>query len=130
MGELDEKLNSILSNPDSMAQIMQMAQQLSGSFNQQPDPPSPPPQQQSQQPQQQPSKPADGGSFLGGLDPGLAAKFLPLLQEYSKPNTQAIQLLNALRPYLKEEKQEKIQRAAKLARIIHLGKKFLMEWEG
>lgn len=126
MGELDEKLNALLSNPDSMAQVMQMAQQLSSSFNQQPEtPPAPPPQKQ-----QEPSRPSDGGSFLGGLDPGIAAKFLPLLQEYSKPNTQAMQLLNALRPYLKEEKQEKIQRAAKLARIIHLGKKFLMEWEG
>lgn len=126
MGELDEKLSALLSNPDSMAQVMQMAQQLSSSFNQQSEtPPSPPPQTQ-----HEPSKPSDSSSFLGGLDPGLAAKFLPLLQEYSKPNTQAIQLLNALRPYLKEEKQEKIQRAAKLARIIHLGKKFLMEWEG
>ena len=126
MGELDEKLNALLSNPDSMAQVMQMAQQLSSSFNQQPEtPPAPPPQKQ-----QEPSRPSDGDSFLGGLDPGIAAKFLPLLQEYSKPNTQAMQLLNALRPYLKEEKQEKIQRAAKLARIIHLGKKFLMEWEG
>ena len=126
MGELDEKLNALLSNPDSMAQVMQMAQQLSSSFNQQSEtPPAPPPQKQSE-----PSRPSDGGNFLGGLDPGIAAKFLPLLQEYSKPNTQAMQLLNALRPYLKEEKQEKIQRAAKLARIIHLGKKFLMEWEG
>ncbi len=126
MGELDEKLNALLSNPDSMAQVMQMAQQLSSSFNQQSETPPPPPPQT----QHEPSKPSDSSSFLGGLDPGLAAKFLPLLQEYSKPNTQAIQLLNALRPYLKEEKQEKIQRAAKLARIIHLGKKFLMEWEG
>ncbi len=126
MGELDEKLNTILSNPDSLAQVMQMAQQLSSNFNQQSETPPPPPPQM----QREPSKPYDGGSFLGGLDPGLAAKFLPLLQEYGKSNTQAMQLLNALRPYLKEEKQEKIQRAAKLARIIHLGKKFLMEWEG
>ena len=30
MAEFDEKLNSILSNPDAMAQIMQLAQSLSG----------------------------------------------------------------------------------------------------
>ena len=29
MAELDEKLNALLSDPNSMAQIMQMAQQLS-----------------------------------------------------------------------------------------------------
>ena len=30
MGEFGDKLNSILSNPDAMAQIMQLAQSLSG----------------------------------------------------------------------------------------------------
>ena len=30
MAEFDEKLNSILANPDAMAQIMQLAQSLSG----------------------------------------------------------------------------------------------------
>ena len=30
MAEFDDKLNSILSNPDAMAQIMQLAQSLSG----------------------------------------------------------------------------------------------------
>ena len=30
MAEFDEKLNSLLSNPDAMAQIMQMAQALGG----------------------------------------------------------------------------------------------------
>lgn len=67
---------------------------------------------------------------MSGLDPNLAAKFLPLLQEYGKSNSQTMQLLNALRPFLKPEKQDKIERAARLARIIHIGKKFLMEWEG
>ena len=30
MAEFDEKLNALLSNPDSMAQIMRLAQSLSG----------------------------------------------------------------------------------------------------
>ena len=30
MAEFDEKLNSILSNPDAMSQIMQLAQSLGG----------------------------------------------------------------------------------------------------
>jgi len=30
VAEFDDKLNSILSNPDAMAQIMQLAQSLSG----------------------------------------------------------------------------------------------------
>ena len=50
----------------------------------------------------------------------------------SDPNSmaQVMQLLNALRPFLKEEKQGKIQRAARLARLIHVGKKLLADWEG
>jgi len=37
VAEFDDKLNSILSNPDAMAQIMQLAQSLSGGYqNQQP----------------------------------------------------------------------------------------------
>ncbi len=125
MGELDEKLNALLSNPDSMAQVMQMAQQLSSTFGTQQETPA-----KTQTPPMPPPASSGNGGFLSGLDPNLAAKFLPLLQEYGKSNSQTMQLLNALRPFLKPEKQDKIERAARLARIIHIGKKFLMEWEG
>ena len=125
MGELEEKLNAMLSNPESMAQVMQMAQQLSSSFTPQQEPPGSTPQ-----PPPASENSSGIGSLLGGLDPKLVGKLLPLLQEYGKSNSQTIQLLYALRPFLKEEKQDKIQRAAQLARIIHVGKKFLTEWEG
>ena len=39
-------------------------------------------------------------------------------------------LLFALRPYLKQERQEKVERALQLARLYHIGKKVLSEWEG
>ena len=45
MSELEEKLNALLSDPNSMAQVMQMAQQLSGAMGEQkaaPPPPAPP----------------------------------------------------------------------------------------
>ena len=67
---------------------------------------------------------------MGGLDPALLRKLLPLAQEYGRSNSASMQLLNALRPFLKPEKQGKVERAAHLARLIHLGKKFLSEWEG
>ena len=50
------------------------------------------------------------------------------MQEYSRSNSQTMQLLYALRPFLKESKQDKVERAARLARLIHLGKKFLTDW--
>ena len=49
---------------------------------------------------------------------------------FGRSNSASMQLLNALRPFLKPEKQGKVERAAHLARLIHLGKKFLSEWEG
>ena len=133
MAEFDDKLNSILSNPDAMAQIMQLAQSFSGG-NQQSAPappaaaPAPPPQPQTQS--------AGGGgdllsSLTGGLDTKLLMKLLPLIQELgSQQDSNARQLLYALRPYLKEERQEKVERALQLARLFHLGKKFLASWEG
>ena len=127
MSELDEKLNALLSDPNSMAQVMQLAQQLSGTFGgaSQPASASPPPPP----PPQQPPQPSFDTSRLGGLDPKLIGRFLPLIQEYTQSNSNTTQLLYALRPFLKAEKQDKIERAAKLARLIHLGKKFLSEWE-
>ena len=48
----------------------------------------------------------------------MLARFLPLLQELRQSNSQTTQLLYALRPFLKEEKQPKVERAAKLAHLI------------
>ena len=131
MAEFDEKLNSLLSNPEAMAQIMQMAQSLSGGQAQQPVQPPPPPPMQ-------PPQPPSGGDILsslsgltGSMDPTMLTKLLPLIQELGSQNdTNARQLLYALRPYLKPDRQEKIERALQLARLFHLGKKFLSGWEG
>ena len=114
MSELDEKLNALLSDPDKMAQVMQLAQQLSGSMGAASSPP----------PQQAPT------AGMGGLDMAAMMRFLPLLQELNHPNQQAEQLLNSLRPFLKLEKQENIPKAIRLARLIHIGKKALTEMGG
>ena len=58
-------------------------------------------------------------------------RFLPLIQELGGArDSNARQLLYALRPYLKPERQEKVERALQLARLFHLGRKFLAGWEG
>ena len=45
-------------------------------------------------------------------------------------DSNARQLLYALRPYLREDRQDKVERALQLARLFHIGKKFLSGWEG
>ena len=114
MSELDEKLNALLSDPGKMAQVMQLAQQLSGSMGAAPSHPPP----------------TATPSLPDGLDLATMMRFLPLLQELNHPNQQTEQLLNALRPFLKTEKQDNIPKAIRLARLIHIGKKALTEMGG
>lgn len=142
MAELDDKINALLSDPDSMAKIMQLAQSLSGgSGSPEPQqapqgqwsPPQPPP------PQTAPaafSAGSGGGgdplsALTGGLDPQMLMRLLPLVQELgSGQDTNARRLVYALRPYLKPERQDKVERALQLARLFHIGKKFLAGWGG
>ena len=135
MSEFDDKLNALLSDPGKMAQIMQMAQSISGgeesSSGGSPPPSAPQPPQQAA-PHQPPPSGTDLLSYLGGgLDPKLLMRLLPLIQELGgQQDSNARALLYALRPYLKPERQEKVERALQLARLFHLGKKFLAGWEG
>ena len=62
-----------------------------------------------------------------GIDPRILAKFLPLIKEAGRSDPPASQLLLALRPYLKAERQDKVERAVKLAHVIHIAKQFLAE---
>ena len=120
MSELQDKLNSLLSDPAGMAQVVQLAQQLSSTME-----PSAAPTPQSGAPNPPPST-----ALPGGIDLSTVSRFLPMLQALSSDQSHSMQLLNALRPYLKEEKQGKVERAARLARLITVGKRFLTEWEG
>ena len=132
MAEFDDKLNSLLSNPDAMSQIMQLAQSLSGetaSAAPPPAQPAPPPAQPAS-----PSGTSPSGllsALTGGGDPSLLMKLLPLIQELgSGQDSPARALLYALRPYLKPERQEKVERALQLARLFHAGRKLLAGREG
>lgn len=120
MGELDEKLNTLLGDPDSMARIMALAQQLSGAMPSEPAPPPP----------AKPQQAVESADPLQGFDSALLAKLLPIARELTRQDSASMQLLYALRPFLKEEKQGKVERAAKLARLIHIGKQFLTEGGG
>lgn len=119
MSDFDDKLNAILGNPDSMAQIMQLAQSLSGG-NGAATPtaaPTPPPAP--------PPLPHESHGNNADFDPKMLQRFLPLLREMqSSEQSNASQLLLALRPYLRAEKQEKVGRAIQIAKLIRMGKHF------
>ena len=115
MSELDDKLNSILSNPAMMQQIMSLAQALNQSEAQQPPPQQPP----AQQPQvTQPQIPQDHFAPTNdrGINPNLLSKIATLMQRGSIDKNQEA-LLRALRPYLNNQKLEKLERAMHAAKM-------------
>lgn len=115
MSELDDKLNSILSNPAMMQQIMSLAQALNQSEAQQPPPQQPP----AQQPQvTQPQIPQDHFAPTNdrGINPNLLSKIAALMQRGSIDKNQEA-LLRALRPYLNNQKLEKLERAMHAAKM-------------
>ena len=121
MADWQEQLNSILSDPDAMAQIVSIAQSISGSSGEVEQhgsvPPPPPPE---------PPDPDALRKMLGGLDPELTGRLTKLMGEMNRPETgEASALLLALKPFLSEKRRGKVERAAQLARFIHLAKLFL-----
>ncbi len=124
MSEFEDKLNAILSNPEAMAQVMGLAQSLgsSGAFD-----PSSQPQEKSAPSTTQTTSPGGGiGDLFSQIDPKMIERMLPLLGELnSSSSDERMQLLYALRPFLRPERRDKVERAAKAAKLIHIGKKFL-----
>ena len=101
MSEMEEKLNSVLNNPQMMQQIMAMAQSMGVQSSPKNDPP-----------------PQKSDSFPD-IDLGMLQKLSGFASQSSIDKDQKT-LLKALGPYLSRErigKLEKAMRAAKLARL-------------
>ena len=123
MSDFDEKLNNLLSNPDALGQIFQLAQSLEGTLGSSAPPSSTPPPPQQTAPQK------EHNSF-SGMDFGTLMQFLPLIQKLGESNEDARAFLFAMRPYLKPERQKKIEQALQLSRLLCVGKSFLKNREG
>ena len=122
MAELEEKLNAILSDPQAMEQILSAARALSGREDGGPDPP--------EGADRAPSAPGGAGqgapdglfSALGDLDPRWVKLGARLIGEYSRRDDKKAALLEALKPFLKPERQAKVDQAAKIARLSRVAK--------
>ena len=111
MGDFEEKLERILGNPQAMEQIMSLAQSLNGSA---PDPsPAPPPA-----PTEIP-KAADSLG-LGALDPQVITGLVRLLNQSRSGEDERTALLEALRPFVKEQRYAKLDKAIQIARLSRL----------
>ena len=124
MSELEDKLNKILSSPAEMEKIMGLARSFSGSLGGTPAADGTPP----------PVQPALdlGGitSTLKDLDPKIFRLVTRLVMEYSTAKNDKAALLNAIKPYLKEDRREKIDKAAEIAKLARLAKVAMHEFAG
>lgn len=96
MSELEEKLGTVLSNPQMMQQIMSLAQSLGQNS---------PPEEPKQDPPPEP-----------GIDPGLIQALTGLMQQSSVDEHQQA-LLGALAPYLSKGRVSRLERAMRAARM-------------
>lgn len=106
MEGMEEKLNSILSNPQMMAQIMSMAQSFGMNEPPRPESPAPPP-----------AMPAIN------FDPAVLHKVMAMAQQTGIDKNQ-LSLLHALGPYLSERRITKLENAMRAAKIAALASSF------
>lgn len=112
MSEMEEKLGTILNNPQMMQQIMALAQSMNQS--------SPAPERQEDPPKQQENTlPA-----LPSIDPGMLQRLSGLAgQSGIDKNQQA--LLRALSPYLSRNRVNKLEKAMRAAKMARIASSFL-----
>nr|WP_316611567.1 hypothetical protein [uncultured Ruminococcus sp.] len=92
MSEMQDALNQILSNPEAMKQVQSLGEQLG--LNK----PAP--------------KPEPKNEMLGAMQ-----SLAPLMSSYSADD-EVSRLLNALRPFLGEEKLRRLDQAQRLMKLI------------
>ena len=137
MSELEEKLENILGNPQAMAQIMALAQSLNGRGPDGAGDGAPPQTQPAAPagasspapaaaPSPQPPAPAGAsegglGSLLGGLDPNMLSAAAGLLGQFNGGDDERrVALLTALRPFVREQRYARLDKAIQIARLSRL----------
>lgn len=100
MDDLSAKLSEILSDPESMNRVREMAQSI---LNEKPEP--------------EPEKP----DFSGIADIGELSQIMGLVSRLQSHNDDPrAALLTALKPHLSEAKREKVDTAIKILRLLDL----------
>ena len=148
MAEFEDKLNSILGNQEAMEQIMTLARSLSGEKGGG-EPPAGSGSGREESPSEdafqdeasegersgsssqngpasrdgaegESNPPPDLSQLLGNLDPGMLQMGMRLMQEYRGSDDKNAALLQALRPFLREERRAKLDKALQLAQMTRL----------
>ena len=106
MSELEDKLSSLLSDPAEMEKLMGMAKTISASLGGE-----------------------SGGPAERGEPEDAAARLVSRLM-HASPASDKAALLNAMKPYLREDRRQLIDKAARLARMAGIAKLAMSEMSG
>ena len=113
MASLEDNLNQLLSDPNAMELIFSLAGKLGMSSEPSGEPES-----------AELSQPLFGAEGLGGL-----GKLLEIFQGSQQTAQEADALLDALRPFLRQERQEKLDRARRLAGLSRAARQAYRLWK-
>lgn len=123
MAEFEDKLNSILGNQAAMNQIMALARSLSGEQQAGEDSPAPEgPEVPAYVPAEEEAAPpaSDLSALMGQIDPKMIQIGMDVIRQVQSTEDRNAALLNALRPFLKEDRQARLDRALRIARTAKL----------
>ena len=121
-GELGAKLEAILSDPQQMEKITQMAMGLMSSTATASDSAGDAPSAD--------TPPALSAGVLDSLGDTRLLSALGKAFSGGTDKNRSTALLVAMRPYMRPEKQEKLDRAMKIARMVHIAGAVMKEYGG
>ena len=98
MDDINEKLKSLLDDPDSMEKVKLMAESILG----------------------EDTSDDNSNSNDIGLDPMTLSKIAGVMKRLNSGGDNRTKLLSSLRPLLSEERQKKVDTAIKLLRLIDI----------
>lgn len=118
MAELEEKLNAILGDQEAMGKIMALARSLSGGQGG----PAAEEAGPSAGVKEEPAAPrtSDLDALLGQMDPEMLRKGLDIVRQVREGEDRSAALLQALRPFVREDRQGRLDRAVELTRTARL----------
>lgn len=125
MAEFEEKLNAILGDQEAMGQIMALARSLSASEQTESEETQEEggvsgcdKQEDIQAPSSQQGP--DLSALFDQLDPAMLQMGMRILREYRGRDDRSADLLRALRPFVREERRGKLDKALQIAQMTRM----------
>ena len=120
MGEFEDMLNSILSSPNEMEKIMDIAKEPTQGGDA--------PRETEAAPKAEPKPEAIPN--LGDISPKMLGAIGKVMGELKHGGDDKAALVNSMKPYLKPQRRETLDKAVKIARVARVARTAISEFGG